>query len=121
MATMSDDDGDERDVAGAGEPTNPPNPISRSSGGRTPASGPGRESSRQEGQGVSGTDTEATSALGVGRSTARSGEKVVRDEGKEAGRREVGSTGKAERSAGRSSGRDSTGVNPHKKSEGGKP
>jgi len=55
-----------------------------------PAPGPGREISDEERAGVSGTDTTAESALGVGESVSRRGEDVVKQEGEEAGRQTVG-------------------------------
>jgi hypothetical protein len=92
------------------------NPISRSSGKR-PSTGQRREPSRAEEEGVPSTDTSARSPLDVGRSYGRRGENVVRAEGKEAGRRESGTSAHPERSAGKSSGRDTSSVNPHKASE----
>jgi hypothetical protein len=93
------------------------NPISRSSGDNVPPPGPPREPSRAEAEGVPSTDTEARSPLGVGRSTGRRGEKVVRALGKEAGRHEAGTSGRAERPVGKSSSRDTTSVNRHKPDE----
>jgi hypothetical protein len=86
------------------------NPISRSSGANVPPPGPGREPSAEEEAGVSSTDTEATSPHGVGESETRRGEDIRKDEGKEAGRKEAGRTGKAQRPAGTSGSRDSTSI-----------
>jgi hypothetical protein len=94
-----------------------PNPISRSSGGRGGPPGPPREISQAEREGVSPTDTEARSALGVGESYGRRGESIAKHEGKEAGRREVGTTGKAKRPAGTSTARDQTTVKPPQSDE----
>jgi hypothetical protein len=87
------------------------NPISRSSG-RAPKSGHPRERSKVEEEGVPATDTEARSPLGVGRSEGRGGEKLSKD--KESGRKPAGLTGKAERPAGKATGREHTGVRPSK-------
>jgi hypothetical protein len=97
------------------------NPISRSSGDNVPPPGPPREPSRAEAEGVPSTDTEARSPLGVGRSTGRRGEEVVRTAGKEAGRHEAGTSGKAERPVGKSSRRDATAVNRHEPDQGDDP
>jgi len=42
------------------------------------------------------------------------GEEKVKEEGKDPGRREAGSTGQAKRPTGKSTGRDSTGINASK-------
>jgi hypothetical protein len=97
----------------AGKPDRP-DPISRSSGGKGGAPGPAREISQVERDGVSPTDTEASSPLGVGQSYGRRGESIAKREGKEAGRREVATTGEAKRPAGKSTGRDQTAVDPHR-------
>jgi hypothetical protein len=55
----------------------------------------------------------ATAPDGVGESTTRSGEGVVREEGKEAGRSDTGTDDTpAQRPTGTSSARDMTGVDP---------
>lgn len=52
------------------------------------------------------------SPKGVGKSTSRSGEDIVEDESKEAGRKDVGTQGESERPVGVSDERDTTGVDP---------
>jgi hypothetical protein len=74
------------------------------------ASGPGRESSAAESQGVGPADTSAASPLGVGTSPSRSGEDVEQQEGKEAGRKDAGTQGPSERPVGTSDPEASTGV-----------
>jgi hypothetical protein len=71
--------------------------------------GPGREISDEEREGVGPTDTEATSPLGVGESINRRGEDVVKQEG-EPGREHAGEKGAADRPAGVSDTRSSTGI-----------
>jgi hypothetical protein len=85
------------------------NPISRSSDVEH-ESGPGREISEEELDGVSATDMEASSPLGVGESSSRRGEEI--GAGAESGRRDAGTTGQAERPAGTSTARDSTTIDP---------
>jgi hypothetical protein len=58
------------------------------------------------------TDEEPDSPAGVGKSTNRSGEDIVEDESKEAGRKDVGTQGESERPVGVSDERDTTGVDP---------
>jgi hypothetical protein len=55
---------------------------------------------------------EVGGASSVGESITRRGEDVVKQEGKEPGRRDTGKEGKAERPTGESSARDTTGINP---------
>jgi hypothetical protein len=74
--------------------------------------GPGREISDEEREGVGPTDTDATSALGVGESINRRGEDVVKEEGEEEGREDTGTKGASDRPAGTSDERDSTSVDP---------
>jgi hypothetical protein len=74
-------------------------------------SGPGREVSDEEREGVSATDTEATSPLGVGESMTRRGEDVDKQE-PEAGRDETGTQGTSDRPVGVSDERDRTSVDP---------
>lgn len=87
------------------------NPISRSSH-VDHETGTGREISDEERSGVSSTDTEAESALGVGGSPHRPAEQVADESGGEEGRRDEGTRGPAQRPSGSSTGRDSTGVDP---------
>lgn len=75
-----------------------------------PPPGPGRKVSDEEREGVSGTDTTAESALGVGESTSRRGEDVVKQEGTEPGRETTGH--KDERPVGTSDERSGTSVDP---------
>jgi hypothetical protein len=58
------------------------------------------------------TDEVPDSPLGVGESTNRRGEDVIKQDGKEPGRDHSGTEGEAERPAGTSDARDVTGVNP---------
>jgi hypothetical protein len=74
--------------------------------------GPGREISEEEREGVSATDMEATSALGVGESINRHGEDVVKQEGQEEGRDHEGTKGATDRPHGGSDERDATSVDP---------
>jgi hypothetical protein len=74
--------------------------------------GPGREISEEEREGVSATDMEATSALGVGESVNRRGEDVVKQEGQEEGRDHGGTKGASDRPHGGSDERDATSVDP---------
>ena len=74
--------------------------------------GPGREISEEEREGVGPTDTEATSALGVGESINRHGEDVAKQEDEE-GRDDTGTKGPTDRPAGVSDTRASTSVDPH--------
>ncbi len=71
--------------------------------------GPGREVSDEEREGVPPTATEATSPVGVGESINRRGEDVVKQES-EPGREHAGEKGAADRPAGVSDTRSSTGV-----------
>jgi hypothetical protein len=80
--------------------------------------GPGRVISDEEREGVSPTDTEATSPLGVGESVNRRGEDVAREEGEE-GREHVGTRGPSDRPAGVSDERASTSVDPDETQTGG--
>jgi hypothetical protein len=73
--------------------------------------GPGREISDEEREGVGPTDTEATSALGVGESMTRRGEDVDRQEDEE-GRDDAGTQGASDRPVGVSDERDQTSVDP---------
>jgi hypothetical protein len=72
---------------------------------------PGREISDEEREGVGPSDTEATSALGVGESLSRRGEGVDRQEDEE-GRDDAGTKGASDRPAGTSDERDATSVDP---------
>ena len=73
--------------------------------------GPGREISDVEREGVGPTDTEATSALGVGESLSRRGEDVDKQEDEE-GRDDAGTKGASDRPVGTSDERDETSVDP---------
>ncbi|HET6751539.1 MAG TPA: hypothetical protein VFL71_20020 [Actinomycetes bacterium] len=73
--------------------------------------GPGREISDEEREGVGPTDTEATSALGVGESLSRRGEDVDKQEDEE-GRDDAGIKGASDRPVGTSDERDATSVDP---------
>jgi len=73
--------------------------------------GPGRAISDEEREGVSSTDMDATSALGVGESMSRRGEDVAAQED-ELGRRDTGPRGASGRPAGTSDERDSSSVDP---------
>jgi hypothetical protein len=73
--------------------------------------GPGREISDEEREGVGPTDTEATSALGVGESLSSRGEDVDEQEDEE-GRDDAGTKGASDRPAGTSDERDATSVDP---------
>lgn len=73
--------------------------------------GPGREISDEEREGVGPTDTEATSALGVGESLSRRGEDVDKQEDEE-GRDDAGTKGASDRPVGTSDERDATSVDP---------
>ena len=73
---------------------------------------PGEVASGSAGAGQqSATDTQATTPHGVGTSTTRRGEDVVREDGKD-GRYDTGTQGESQRPTGRSTARDSTGVDP---------
>ncbi len=74
-------------------------------------SGPGREVSDEEREGVGPTDMEATSALGVGESMTRRGEDVAKQEDEE-GRDDAGTKGASDRPVGTSDERDETSVDP---------
>ena len=74
-------------------------------------SGPGREVSDEEREGVGPTDMEATSALGVGESVSRRGEDVDKQEDEE-GRHDAGTKGASDRPVGTSDERDETSVDP---------
>lgn len=50
--------------------------------------------------------------MGVGPSTTRRGEDVVKSEGKEEGRQDIGTEGESQRPVGTSDERDSTAVDP---------
>jgi hypothetical protein len=73
--------------------------------------GPGREISDEEREGVSSTDMDATSALGVGVSMSRRAEDVAK-QGNEPGREDIGPRGASSRPAGTSDERDSSSVDP---------
>jgi hypothetical protein len=73
--------------------------------------GPGREISEEEREGVGPTDTEATSALGVGENLSRRGEDVDKQEDEE-GRDDAGTKGASDRPVGTSDERDATLVDP---------
>jgi hypothetical protein len=80
--------------------------------------GPGRIISDEEREGVGPTDTEATSALGVGESINRHGEDVAKQEDEE-GRDDTGTKGPSDRPAGTSDERASTSVDPNETESGG--
>jgi hypothetical protein len=80
--------------------------------------GPGREISDEEREGVSATDMEATSALGVGESINRHGEDVAKQEDEE-GRDDTGTKGETGRPTGTSDSRAGTSVDPHDSGSGG--
>lgn len=61
------------------------------------------------------TDTQATTAGGVGTSTTRRGEDVVDEEGED-GRFKTGTQGESQRPVGESTARDSTGIDPQEPS-----
>ena len=73
--------------------------------------GPGRVISDEEREGVSSTDMDATSALGVGESMSSRGEDVAKQED-EPGREDIGTRGASGRPAGVSDERDSSSVDP---------
>ena len=81
-------------------------------------SGPGREISDEEREGVGPTDMDATSALGVGESINRHGEDVAKQEDEE-GREDTGTQGASDRPVGVSDERDSTSVDPAETVSGG--
>jgi hypothetical protein len=58
------------------------------------------------------TDEVPDSPAGVGTSANRSGEDIVEDESKEAGRHDVGTQGESDRPVGVSDERDTTGIDP---------
>ena len=58
------------------------------------------------------TDATATSPHGVGPSETRSGEDIVKEEGEGPDRQTVGTKGESERPVGKSTPRDSTGIEP---------
>jgi hypothetical protein len=72
---------------------------------------PGREISDEEREGVSLTDIDANSALGVGESMSRRGEDVAKQED-EPSRKDTGPTAASGRRAGTSDERDSSSVDP---------
>jgi len=80
--------------------------------------GPGRVISDEEREGVPPTDTEATSALGVGESINRHGEDVARQEDEE-GREDTGTKGLSDRPADTSDERASTSVELNETESGG--
>jgi hypothetical protein len=80
--------------------------------------GPGREISEEEREGVSATDTEAESPLGVGVSMTRRGEDVGKQEDEE-GRDDTGTKGSTDRPTGVSDERASTSVDPQDTGSGG--
>jgi hypothetical protein len=67
--------------------------------------------SDEEREGVSSTDMDATSALGVGESMGRRGEDVAKQED-EPGREDIGTRGASGRPAGVADERDSSSVDP---------
>ena len=73
--------------------------------------GPGRVVSEEEREGVSSTDTEAASPLGVGTGTSRRAEEIAAEEDEE-GRETAGVDEKTGRPYGVSTSEDSTGVKP---------
>lgn len=64
------------------------------------------------------TDTQATTPHGVGGSITRRGEDISEDDGKEPGREDTGPMGETERPTGKSSMRDSTGIDPQDPDDG---
>ena len=72
---------------------------------------PGPGDLDEEREGVSSTDMDATSALGVGESISRRGEDVAKQED-ELGREDIGLRGASGRPAGTSDERDSSSVDP---------
>lgn len=74
-------------------------PISRSSGGAVPQESP------QDEEGTTTPDN-------VGESVSRRGEEIGDADGKEAGRKDLGTEGEAQRPAGTSDSRDATSVDP---------
>ena len=80
--------------------------------------GPGREISDEEREGVSATDTEAESPLGVGVSMTRRGEDVAKQED-EPGREDTGTKGPSDRPIGVSDDRVSTNVDDQDTESGG--
>jgi hypothetical protein len=80
--------------------------------------GPGRVISDEEREGVGPTDTEATSALGVGESINRHGEDVAEQED-EPGRDDTGTKGPSDRPAGTSGQPASTSIDPNETGSGG--
>ena len=65
-----------------------------------------------------GEPSEVGGASKVGESTTRRGEDVVKQEGKEPGRRDTGVEGEAERPTGESTARDQSGVDPKEPADG---
>jgi hypothetical protein len=80
--------------------------------------GPGRVISEEEREGVSATDTEAESPLGVGVSMSRRGEDVGKQEDEE-GRDDTDTKGPTDRPTGVSDERASTSVDPNETESGG--
>jgi hypothetical protein len=80
-------------------------------------SGPGREISDEEREGVPPTDTEAESPLGVGVSMTRRGEDVAKHEDEE-GRDDTGAKAATDRPTGVSDERASTAVDPNETESG---
>jgi hypothetical protein len=87
-------------------------PITRSSGGNVPPPAREEPGTDDEQASMSSTDTEPSSPHGVGESITGRGERMTQARGKEPGRKDVGREGKAQRPAGTSDSRDSTGVDP---------
>ncbi|HEU4899696.1 MAG TPA: hypothetical protein VFX88_19345 [Actinomycetota bacterium] len=81
--------------------------------------GPGREISGEEREGVSATDTEAESPLGVGVSMTRRGEDIARQEDEE-GREDTGTRGPTDRPTGVSDERAFTSVDEPDTESGGR-
>jgi hypothetical protein len=100
-----------------GEPDDPAvrgaNKAFEGSGGEP---GPGREVSEEEREGVEATDTGASSPLGVGESTRRSGEDIAGDD---EGRTTEGTKGPSDRPYGTAGADSATGVDPQEQVTGG--
>lgn len=89
-------------------------PITRSSGDNVPppeGDEGGYKDVDEDGE-LSPTDTEPSSPHGVGESIGRRGEDIKESAGKEAGRKDLGTEGEAQRPTGTSDARDRTGVDP---------
>jgi hypothetical protein len=86
-------------------------PITRSSGRSVPPPDANGKPKVKGGK-VSSTDMEPESPHGVGESVSRGAEDIEDEDGKEAGRKDTGTEGKAGRPTGTSDARDRTGVDP---------